>query len=279
MPLHRRADIIASLRNGEFFWKGEVHGEGAVGRPGMEWWSIGVMDGWGKWRCFFATSLKVDWKVRRRIRMAFKTPSRKILRRALLAILPAFILIWTVTVILTINAFGSKDWLSYNGKNAPRKVDSILVLGAGVDHDRPSLVYEARLRHAVELFHTGVAPIVVFTGGLGSGDRLSEGEVGKNYAIAHGVPASAILLEGRSRTTLQNLSEAKREIECAGVGHNVALVSDPHHLLRASLIAKKLGLIPWPSPSPHTRYRSLKSKTPAVLREAYFLHHFAIFGE
>ena len=80
-------------------------------------------------------------------------------------------------------------------------------------------------------------------------------------------------------STLDPRGSDAGEIECAGVGHNVALVSDPHHLLRASLIAKKLGLIPWPSPSPHTRYRSLKSKTPAVLREAYFLHHFTLFGE
>ena len=204
---------------------------------------------------------------------------RKVLRIVCLAILPSLIVAWTLTVTATINAFGSKDWLSYTGEHAPRKVDAILVLGAGVDHDRPSAVYEARLRHAVELFHSGVAPVLVFTGGLGSGDRLSEGEVGRDYAIAHGVPASAILLEVRSRTSLQNLLEAKRVIDRAGVGHNVALVSDPHHLLRASLMAKNLGFIPWPSPSPHTRYRSLTSKTPALLREAYFLHHFTLFGE
>lgn len=189
------------------------------------------------------------------------------------------ILAWTLSVMATIEAFGSKDWLSYNGEHAPRKVDAILVLGAGVDHDRPSAVYEARLRHAVELFHAGVAPIIIFTGGLGSGDRLTEGEVGRDYAIAHGVPASAILFEDRSRTTLQNLSEAKREIEHAGFGYRVALVSDPHHLLRASLMANQLGLIAWSSPSPHTRYRSLSSKIPALLREAYFLHHFALFGK
>jgi uncharacterized SAM-binding protein YcdF (DUF218 family) len=211
--------------------------------------------------------------------MALDPRFRKVLRYLCLAIVPALILAWTITVTVTIDAFGSKDWHSYNGEHAPRKVDVILVLGAGVDHDRPSAVYEARLRHAVELFHSGVAPVLVFTGGLGSGDRLSEGEVGRDYAIAHGVPAAAILFENRSRTTLQNLSEAKREIDHAGLGYRVALVSDPHHLLRASLMAKKLGFIPWPSPSPHTRYRSLTSKTPALLREAYFLHHFAIFGE
>lgn len=189
------------------------------------------------------------------------------------------LLAWIVSVTIVINAFGAKDWLSYNGSHGPRKVDSILVLGAGVDHDRPSPVYEARLRHAVDLFHSGVAPIVIFTGGLGSGDRVSEGEVGRDYAIAHGVPASAILIEVRSRTTLQNLSEAQRVTDLAGVGRRVALVSDPHHLLRATLMAKHQGYFPWPSPSPHTRYRSLNSKIPALLREVYFLHHFAIFGK
>jgi hypothetical protein len=50
MPLHRRADIIASFRNGEFFWKGEVHGERSIARLEMEYWSIGVMERWGKRR-------------------------------------------------------------------------------------------------------------------------------------------------------------------------------------------------------------------------------------
>jgi uncharacterized SAM-binding protein YcdF (DUF218 family) len=202
---------------------------------------------------------------------------RKILTRISLAIPPILILAWLFAVMAIIEGFGSKDWLSYNPERSPRQVDAILVFGAGVDYDRPSPVFEARLRHAVDLYQSGVAPVLIFTGGLGSGDLLAEGPVGRDYAVAHGVPPEAILLEDRSRTTLQNLAEAKRELAGAGVGQRVALVSDPHHLLRASLMANEVGLISWSSPTPHTRYRSISSRFPALLREVYFLHHFVAF--
>ena len=210
--------------------------------------------------------------------MAPSSCSRRALRIILLVILPALILTWTVIATVTIDVFGSKDWLSYNRDHAPGRVDAIVVLGAGVDHDKPSPVYEARLRLAVELFHAGAATCIVFTGGIGADDRLSEGEVGRDYAIAHGVPAEAIHFEARSRTTWQNLREAKLVIDHAGCGNRVALVSDPHHLLRSSVMAKRTGLVPYPSPTPHSRYRSISSKLPALLREFYFLHHFALFG-
>ena len=37
VPLHRRADIIASFRNGEFFWKGEVQRKNDFPPRGMVW--------------------------------------------------------------------------------------------------------------------------------------------------------------------------------------------------------------------------------------------------
>lgn len=202
---------------------------------------------------------------------------RRILTRIGLVVPPIVVLAWVTTVMAIIETFGSKDWLSYNPERTPRHVDAILVLGAGVDYDRPSPVFEARLRHAVDLYHSGVAPMLLLTGGRGVGDRFAEGPLGRDYAISHGVPSEAILFEDRSRTTLQNLEEAKRELALAGSGYRVALVSDPHHLFRASLMAKKAGLATWSSPTPHTRYRSLSSRLPALLREVYFLHHFVVF--
>jgi uncharacterized SAM-binding protein YcdF (DUF218 family) len=197
----------------------------------------------------------------------------KWLRIAGLILPPVLISGWIATVIIWIDAFGSRNWLS------TRKVDAIVVLGAGVDYDRPSPVYEARLRHAVDLHRSGVAPTLVFTGGTGIGDRLSEGEVGRDYALAHGVPSSAVLFEDTSHTTFQNLREARKELDRTASGRTIALVSDPHHLFRASLMASQSGLNPWPSGTPFTRFRSLSSRLPALLREAYFLHHYALFGQ
>lgn len=199
--------------------------------------------------------------------------------RWLLLLFGLLLLGWVLVVAVAVHEFGRRDWLRYGPPDKPKTVEAIIVLGAGVDGDRPSPVYESRLRHAVELHREGVAPILIFTGGKGNGDLLSEGEVGRNYALAKGVPTSTILIETTSRTTLGNLKEARALIEAAAISEDIAIVSDPHHLLRAGWMAHGTGMRVWPSPTPYSRYRSASTRIPAILREVYFLHHYALFGQ
>ena len=70
-----------------------------------------------------------------------------------------------------------------------------MVLGAAQYDGTPSPVLEARVRHAVELYKAGIAPILIVTGGKASGDRTTEAAAARAWAEAHGVPASAILAE------------------------------------------------------------------------------------
>src|SRR5213595_2169087 len=58
-----------------------------------------------------------------------------------------------------------------------RSADAIAVLGAAQYNGRPSPVFRARLDHAAALYQRGLAPVVLVTGGVGSGDTVSESEV------------------------------------------------------------------------------------------------------
>ena len=82
-----------------------------------------------------------------------------------------------------------------------RPADAIVVMGAAQYDGRPSPVFAARLDHAVSLYLAGLAPNLVVTGGKADGDRTTEAATARAYAIARGVPASAILVEDASRTT------------------------------------------------------------------------------
>jgi uncharacterized SAM-binding protein YcdF (DUF218 family) len=82
------------------------------------------------------------------------------------------------------------------------------VLGAAVINDKPSPVFEERIRHAVTLYQTGRVKWLVMTGGLGAGDTATEAEAAKRWSIDHGVKSEAILLEPQSRTTQENLEFA-----------------------------------------------------------------------
>jgi uncharacterized SAM-binding protein YcdF (DUF218 family) len=124
---------------------------------------------------------------------------------------------------------------------------AIVVLGAAQYAGKPSPVLRARVDHAIGLWQRGFAPTLIMTGGRAPGDTTSEAAVARRYAIANGVPDSAVLMEAESRST----SEALRNVaELLKTGRrDVILVSDPFHMLRLSIIARRIGLQPRTSPT------------------------------
>jgi uncharacterized SAM-binding protein YcdF (DUF218 family) len=116
----------------------------------------------------------------------------------------------------------------------------IVVLGAKILPDgRPSGALERRMRVAISLYHAGLAPLLVLSGG--GGRAIPEADVMQQLALAAGVPASALLLEPRSRTTLENATEtAKLLTPTRGAG--VVLVTDSCHALRARMLFRMAGV-------------------------------------
>lgn len=127
------------------------------------------------------------------------------------------------------------------------RADAIVVLGAAQYNGRPSPVLKARLDHALELYRQGLAPMVVVTGGIGPGDRMSEATVGHKYLRAQ-LPDSAIIVRPDGRTTeesMRSVAEWMREREVA----RVLLVSDPFHMARLRLEARYARLDAFVSPT------------------------------
>ena len=177
---------------------------------------------------------------------------------------------WADVVCFRIVQFGALD--------QHQRSDCIIVLGAAVHAGGPSLVYRERIRHGVDLYNRGVASSLVFTGGVGAGAMIAESECARTMAIAMGVPASAIQTEIRSRTTLQNLTEAQAIMAQRG-WRSAVIVSDPYHMLRACEMAQDMGIIAQSSPTPTTRYRSVSTRFSFLVREFYFIHHYFLFGQ
>src|ERR1700674_5430379 len=73
--------------------------------------------------------------------------------------------------------------------------DAIVVFGAAEYSGHPSPVLRARLDHALELFHQGLAPVIITTGGAASDPTFSEGGVGHDYLMRHGVAEKTLIAE------------------------------------------------------------------------------------
>lgn len=179
-----------------------------------------------------------------------------------LGLIAATAMFWVATMAAVIAA-GARPVL--------RHADAILVLGAAQYNGRPSPVLKARLDHAIALYEAGWAPRVIFTGGVGEGDTLSEGEVARRYAIENGVPDSVILVDRQGVTSAESVDAAGLLMNANGL-HSALLVSDSYHMLRLELLARRAGIRPYRAPAPaspidldratHRRY---------VLRESVLL--------
>lgn len=137
---------------------------------------------------------------------------------------------------------------SFGQREEARAADAIVVLGAAQYDGRPSPVLRARLDHAIELYRTGLAPVVIFTGGVGPGDTVSEAEVGRRYAGKHGVPREQTLVEPAGLSTDESMATVVELMRSHDL-QSAVLVSDPFHMLRLRLLAARRGLRAYSSPT------------------------------
>jgi uncharacterized SAM-binding protein YcdF (DUF218 family) len=148
------------------------------------------------------------------------------------------------------------------------RADAIVVFGAAEYSGRPSPVLKARLDHALELFHQGVAPVVITTGGAASDPVFSEGGVGRDYLMRHGVPERSLIAETQGRDTSESAARVAVIMRANGL-HSCVAVSDAFHVFRIRKLLEHEGIGPvYTAPRLDTRPHSILQRAGAALREA-----------
>jgi uncharacterized SAM-binding protein YcdF (DUF218 family) len=167
------------------------------------------------------------------------------------------------------------DVYVYAARTDTRRADAAIVLGAAVFGDRPSPVLRERINHAISLYEDGYVDVIIFTGGLGRRDRLTEAEVARNYALDRGVPETAVLIETTSTSTRENLANAQATAAKYDL-QSFLIVSTPYHMRRAMALAGDLGMEAYTSPTRTIQWISWYTKSRAYVREvvAYMAYLF-----
>ena len=167
----------------------------------------------------------------------------------------SFLLRMVLVLILALlcGALGWCRWVyvqieRYAEQDQAAPSDAIGVFGAAEYDGKPSPVYRARLDHALELYHRGIAPLIVTLGGNG-GDQYSEGAVGEEYLEGQGVPEEAIIAETESRNTEDSARRIAVIARANGL-KRLVIVSDGTHLFRIHEICAADGLDVLTSPRP-----------------------------
>ena len=158
--------------------------------------------------------------------------SRRVLRWLLLAGL-LVVVGWFVWLYGQIHYYATHD--------QARPADAIAVFGAAEYDGRPSPVLRARLDHALALYRERLAPLVITLGGGEGGPHNSEGGVGHDYLLAHGVAEEQIIAETQSTNTEESaarLAAISRENHL----NRILAVSDGTHLFRIHALCASMGL-------------------------------------
>lgn len=127
--------------------------------------------------------------------------------------------------------------------------EAIVVLGGGMTPAVPPFLMEPdlsdaadRVWYAARLFHRGIARRIIVSGGslspMKSGPATSESEAMRRFLVDLGVPSEAIVSEGNSLNTLENIRNVRQLVGDA----RVALVTSAYHMPRALKIARQGGL-------------------------------------
>ena len=167
------------------------------------------------------------------------------MRRVLALGLLALVGLWLLSLAAVV-------WTSRH--DAARAADAIVVLGAAQYNGRPSPVLKARLDHAARLFRRRLAPLLIVTGGVGTGDSVSEAIVARRYLLEVGIPDAAVRADTAGRTSEASLRAVTHDLPAGR--RRVILVSDGFHMLRLDIIARRFGLEPLGSPAPRSPIRA-----------------------
>ena len=179
-----------------------------------------------------------------------------------------YVLIAAVTAVAAAIGVTSAEIVRTASLEELHPADAIVVFGAAEYSGHPSPVLRARLDHALDLFHRGLAPVVITTGGAGADPTFSEGGVGRDYLNRHGVPERSLIAEMQARDTSQSAVRVGVIMRANGM-HSCIAVSDAYHVFRIRRLLEHEGINPvYVAPRPDSRPRSPIQRLIAVLREA-----------
>lgn len=157
-----------------------------------------------------------------------------------------------------------------------REYDYIVVLGAAVHGDTPSLSLVERMSAARDYMQAHPQTIAIVSGGQGSDENVSEAAAMTAWLTANGIDKSRIIAEDKATTTLENLEYSFKIIRSRGDDPNdsCAVVTSEYHIYRAKLLAQSLD-VSVGSVAAHTTYAPIMINY--FIREAFGVTYQLVF--
>ena len=192
----------------------------------------------------------------------------KVVKRVFTVLLCIGLLIVGITEGLIIHAsLGDRD----------ETCEYMLVLGAKVRNDGPSVSLMDRIRAAAAYMEAHPDVIAVVSGGKGADEPMTEAQCMYEELVKLGIDPNRIWLEDQATSTWENLHFALNLIE-AKTGlrpDKIGLLSSEYHLFRAKMFARECGVEAVGIPARTSRLSQMVNH---FMREVAGVWHYIILG-
>ncbi|MDZ5253968.1 YdcF family protein [Clostridium sp. LIBA-8841] len=170
-----------------------------------------------------------------------------------------------IAAFIIFEVFLTYKMITFKNISQLKDVDYEIILGAGLDGDKPSPILQERLDEGLAYLNLHPDTKVIVSGGQGSNELIPEAEAMKDFLVSKGINPNRIIEEDKSKSTFQNLEFSDKILDERNAGKDeVLIVTSDFHLFRAMEIADYLGI----------KNEGLPSKTPIVLRVQYMIREF-----
>ena len=162
--------------------------------------------------------------------------------------------------------------------NENKKVDYVIILGARVKGEKPAKSLMERIKAATKYLKKNPEVKVIATGGKGKNEGIAEGVAIKIELLKNGISEDRIILEDKSKNTVENFRFSLEKIRNSENGKNknsenngnrkikVLIVTNDYHIFRSKNIARKVGF-----DNKDYEIYGLPAKTPLIsIPQSYF---------
>lgn len=192
----------------------------------------------------------------------------KVVKRVFTVLLVIGLLVVGVTECLIIHAsFGDRD----------ESCEYMLVLGAKVRSDGPSVSLMDRIKAAAAYMNAHPEVIAVVSGGKGPDEPVTEAQCMYDELIRLGIDPNRIWMEDRATSTWENLRFTLNLIEekTGKRPEKIGLLSSEYHLFRAKLFADRCGVEAVGIPARTSRLSQMVNH---FMREVAGVWHYILLG-
>ncbi len=171
------------------------------------------------------------------------------LKKIIITIISIITIITILTIIINIYIYltTKKQIITIDKIN---NIDYILVLGAKVSNNKPSIMLKDRLDKAYEIYNTN-KNIKIILSGDGQNKENNEVKVMQDYLINLGVNKDNIILDKEGLSTSNSIYNLKNKLKI----NKVLIITQEYHLYRSLYISNKLNIESYGIPAKKENYQ------------------------